>query len=1751
MQNSKKTFIAGLNADDAFFSHKQDDNVDALNARVISSSEGKSGSLSNILGNREVTNPFLLFGGGDNKVIGTHEDPTTNDVFYFVTKTSGYSYIFKYDSSNEAIYVVLQDSNIEGGYQLNFQDEEAVTGVAYTDGLLYWTGVKDREPSKVNVFRGIKTNHPGLTEITEDAYETPIKKSVLTVIRKPPMLPLEIRVDTDSTRDTSFLKSRSLTFAYRYVYRDGEISVFSPTTPHYPNQDMDNNNHETTKKIVVGYPTREATPTGIADDIEKIQFGVKFDKDTSYFIWKEFTRGSHPTEFNTQTDLVNFVIKGDYYNDVLGSAVDDSNSIKLYDTVPYEAKALEIARNRLFLGNIKEGLINTRKMTDLDMTVQIETAPFNVNTFNQEIRDRGGIVGYSCASAYQVGLAFFDFAGRTAGVLTDDSMKVITSERSLTYTSYNSFINYTLNTSADQLIPEWATHYSILRTKNLTKDFTIGNLADKIRYYQIDSTGNFTVRIEKVDSNGDPTGKFSESEHTAFDSKHEGIAIGLGDLTSYKQGYSYQEGDRIKLITSNRVMEFAVTGQFGRFVTTNLVDLNSGDYIGVTNLANSDYTIVYEIYSPHKIQPNEFYYESVRGKILNPGTSSRSYDTGSGRLIGDVYMKARRADTSTVPVHFEDGSVLSKNDHDQPFKGKTAYIGLPYFHGTGLNDLSTNTQLNGFTGSVDRRFEIKITQAGTPDKFQWRSRVYSQRTQNPPWSSNTSITGSSQSLSNGVTITFAATTGHTVGDEWSVHGKTEGNQLGNVNSRTYSHFISPPNDVIFSGSEVKVHQKEYRDRWPSSDQHHEFTVTMTPAEITENYATIEELFWRTSFGTKLCANHPDDHILFRRGTINPSGDNGKSRMNILDSAANGNTPVQVSNQDGTGVHLILKSRLEQGSDLSAPVDTKFDIKVDVPDEYFYSAESMNPSDDYFLNWVQITGRPNLVANDVTAQDKVTGIVFSETKIPGSKVNGLSKFSALDEDRLDDATGPLRILTITSKTQSTGTVLLAISENETTSIYLGESQLQQASSGNQFLSVTKGVIGTKNALQGSFGTVHPESVVVNEGRAYWFDLKNATIVKYDSNGLKAIGDVKMKSYFKEKSDIIVSDTVKDFIPATYDAFNNEYLITMPQTGEVTVQVQGPGTYPSKPNIAGTHAGTVGGGGTNYTGDINVFINGFKNPINKTIGVNNGVGVVGFNAPNGFKIPTNAITAPNPSQGMTVANAASGGFTVDSNDPDLLLSGHGALDFTNIPSTATSITITLTEVVIAPATQDVLVVNKLGFIVGDGKAQSESGEFGTTPIRLINPTFQGYGEESKLIAASTGTIVIPFTSNFPFKLGSTNPNTGFRYVNDNIPSVIPISNISTNATAIGSDPTLHYYQAGSWNLTITGILPTTSEINIDSRKLELAVVTTSSATNVTVSGFNMLGNLVSVGTGTATEKGFVFAKEQSNPVIGGTGVSKRVASDTALGVFERSVSGLDESTIYYYRAYVITEVGTEYGNNILVATGSSANSQPTVETLTYVAKDNKAEGNITADGGASISTFGFLIHTSTNPTIGTAGVINKSYTTPINTIPHGYECDLSSSELNLQPSTTYYYRAYATNNIGTGYGVSRTFTTDEASSGGVGFITLITSQIPADGGSVSVRISKTFDTGAISGILSMQDTTGGSHELSYSMSASENNTISLYPIGANNEPFARTIGFSVQDFTPEGSNQTGDATPILLSQTVNQGTTNPGNDYEEQK
>ena len=77
-----------------------------------------------------------------------------------------------------------------------------------------------------------------------------------------------------------------------------------------------------------------------------------------------------------------------------------------------------------------------------------------------------------------------------------------------------------------------------------------------------------------------------------------------------------------------------------------------------------------------------------------------------------------------------------------------------------------------------------------------------------------------------------------------------------------------------------------------------------------------------------------------------------------------------------------------------------------------------------------------------------------------------------------------------------------------------------------------------------------------------------------------------------------------------------------------------------------------------------------------------------------------------------------------------------------------------------------------------------------------------------------------------------------------------------------------------------------------------------------------------------------------------------------------------------------------------------------------------GTVTEDGGATVTARGVCWSTSPNPTI------NDNHTT--NGTGTG---NFTSNITTLIPSTTYYVRAYATNNIGTVYGDEVTFTTSE--------------------------------------------------------------------------------------------------------------------------
>jgi hypothetical protein len=146
---------------------------------------------------------------------------------------------------------------------------------------------------------------------------------------------------------------------------------------------------------------------------------------------------------------------------------------------------------------------------------------------------------------------------------------------------------------------------------------------------------------------------------------------------------------------------------------------------------------------------------------------------------------------------------------------------------------------------------------------------------------------------------------------------------------------------------------------------------------------------------------------------------------------------------------------------------------------------------------------------------------------------------------------------------------------------------------------------------------------------------------------------------------------------------------------------------------------------------------------------------------------------------------------------------------------------------------------------------------------------------------------------------------------------------------------------------------------------------------------------------------------------------------------SISGLTANTTYYVRAYATNSAGTSYGPNVMFQTTGGTASLPgvsnttTIPTISTVTPTSITEttavggGNVTSNGGSTVTTGGIVWDISSNPTIALS----------TKTVNSGW-ADYSTWTDNitgLKANTTYYVRAYATNNVGTAYGSSLKFTT----------------------------------------------------------------------------------------------------------------------------
>ena len=187
----------------------------------------------------------------------------------------------------------------------------------------------------------------------------------------------------------------------------------------------------------------------------------------------------------------------------------------------------------------------------------------------------------------------------------------------------------------------------------------------------------------------------------------------------------------------------------------------------------------------------------------------------------------------------------------------------------------------------------------------------------------------------------------------------------------------------------------------------------------------------------------------------------------------------------------------------------------------------------------------------------------------------------------------------------------------------------------------------------------------------------------------------------------------------------------------------------------------------------------------------------------------------------------------------------------------------------------------------------------------------------------------------------------------------------------------------------------------------------------------GNIISNGGSPITAKGILWSKTK-DAKIETTTTSTNQGPGPAIfpATFTSDLTSLEPGTTYYVKAYARNVIDVAYGAEIeFKATPLS----PVIAPASFVNKyANSVEvlSSIIYDGGSPVRDFGFVYHTSPNPTL-TNGGTKEPYGNNTNGISKNI--NFSSLLNNLKSGFTYYITSYVTTDVKTVYGTPEiTFT-----------------------------------------------------------------------------------------------------------------------------
>lgn len=964
---------------------------------------------------------------------------------------------------------------------------------------------------------------------------------------KPIPVALSVTAETTGGAQNEF-RDKKWDFAAQYIYDSGEESALSDFLTVFPEED------------------KNSTHFGL-DGIGSVTLTVggshpTYSKNINYFgrvndgPWRRITTvpvGSPSVTF-----------KG-----VLNEALETQVASKIFDSVPLSASAIEVIKNRVFLGNIQDDLggdpttatvtvtpdsssddvDNNAAGGDLDNPLSYLTVASGTDAVSEGIVDTvaaGGIERdrLANASTYQIGFQFHDYQGRTRGV---EAFSDLTTGM-FTYPMRAKQVGISIPTAE---IPSWAKYFQLVISNNRTKDFFVEGYGTGKGYEIFNADGstriaNFAASADNVDS------------------------IVISTLIKY----TFQQGDLININLSpmSNAREYKTLRVKG--FADGLLYIEVPDDLDEDFFMSSEY-LHFEIFSPAELSEDAIFrgtgdIRPISDLVDDAGTSTYTSTNPTGMndcffMKQKISPKTNIANTQWTTMGWkkqgtaDEVTVYSNNSTlDLGFTNRFSVIEenadratVALSGGNGINLIpptvfegSTEDEIDAYTLSAilsgtaiyaDTGADIEVTGltltsgavVGVFD-LDWNINI-----QEPSggWASNSIF------FEIRVGSTFAGATKVTEIEVFRQGGSNTTNVSGNMQinitsgDKVYFAIIDDANSnsvsIAHSSSMTAVPTTE-----ALSDTNSRAGDYLVHARLNllANYNI--GIGGAPLFTAKVAVDGTPTYTIVENEPLDGSR---RSYDALFDHAASGEEKlsIEVTMTDGGVTASSHSLIIGNGTCLSACLKEDrelYNVAIEENGDPLYYLIRKTSKVDSVVEWRKPAGKPSLLYQDNTILSQSNKFRWGDRYVTGAKRNPISSFYFSDQAETGIEGGPITALVRTTNMREQGTVMLAVCERETSSIYIDERVISNPNGTSQLVA-SDDVVGSIQTLKGSFGSTHKKSITSHSSRVVFWDNSEKDWVRYSTEGLVPLGQTyKMRKEFTSKD-----AEGKSFYDPFHDAF----------------------------------------------------------------------------------------------------------------------------------------------------------------------------------------------------------------------------------------------------------------------------------------------------------------------------------------------------------------------------------------------------------------------------------------------------------------------------------------------------------------------------------------------------------------------------------------------------------------------------------------